>query len=343
MSYEWPTRRDDRAALDSRQPPSPRRTFSLRDRLGMDIDLKQLMNFLAVARHGSFGRAAVDLRISQPALSNSIAQLERRIGEGRILDRGRHGASLTELGNVLFRHAEMLEVQLGRLTAEVDHYKASTDGPLLIAVTPVAVAHLVPQAMGRLLNETPAIAASIFETVYGQAVPALLKGSIDLMVGPVGVYPPVEGLHEEPLVVDPFAVVVRSKHPLASRRSISLKQLAGARWVLPNEDSAYRRQLEALFMVAGVPWPTQCVSTNSMAALKAMVVNTDCIALLPLQLISVEKRAGLLNSVRLAEAGASRSVGLSWAKDRTLSALAMRFVEAIRACANEKAARNSAR
>jgi DNA-binding transcriptional LysR family regulator len=132
---------------------------------------------------------------------------------------------------------------------------------------------------------------------------------------------------------------VRSGHPLRRRRSISLRELADAAWVLPNDQSAFHHQLEALFIVAGVAWPTNAIVTNSMVALKSMVVHGDGVTIIPRQLVALEREAGLLHCIDLIEAGAARALGLSWARDRKLSPLAQRFAEIIRACASEERAR----
>jgi DNA-binding transcriptional LysR family regulator len=126
---------------------------------------------------------------------------------------------------------------------------------------------------------------------------------------------------------------VRSGHPLGRRKSISLRELADAAWVLPNDQSAFHHQLEALFIVAGVAWPANAILTNSMVALKAMVVHGDGVAIMPRQLVGLERKAGLLHCIDLAEAGAARALGLSKARDRKLPPVAQRFVEIIRACA----------
>jgi len=205
-------------------------------------------------------------------------------------------------------------------------------------VTPVASARLVPQAIGRLLAENPSVAISVQETGYHDAVSALLKGAFDLMVGPIGVYPPIEEIQEEDLAVDPFALITGPRHALASRRSVSLRKLGNVQWILPVEESAYRRQLEALFMVSGLPWPARAVLTNSMAAMKAMVINSDGVAIMPTQLVAMERDADALRAIRLSEAGATRHLGMSWAKDRKLSQIAARFCELLRECANGRSA-----
>ena len=102
---------------------------------------------------------------------------------------------------------------------------------------------------------------------------------------------------------------------------------------MPNDQSAFHHQLEALFIVAGVAWPANAILTNSMVALKAMVVHGDGVAIMPRQLVGLERKAGLLHCIDLAEAGAARALGLSKARDRKLPPVAQRFVEIIRACA----------
>ena len=106
--------------------------------------------------------------------------------------------------------------------------------------------------------------------------------------------------------------------------------------MLPNEQSAYHHQLEALFVVAGIRWPDARIATNSMTAMKAIVINSDCVAIMPKQLIGLERSAKLLAAMDLAESGAARSLGLSWARDRVLPAIVLRFAEVVRRTAHER-------
>jgi LysR family pca operon transcriptional activator len=295
----------------------------------MDFDLRQLANLRAVAKLGSFSRAAVARKLSQPALSNSIRQLEKRIG-ARVFERGRNGAILTEIGQTLLRYAQTIEVEMSRATDEIQLRARHIEGPLVIGVTPVAMAHLVPNTLARLVKEFPRISIVIQETVFREAMPALLNSSLDIVVGPVGVYPKVIGIEEEPLVIDPLTVIVRRLHPLSHRRSVSLQSLKDANWVLPSDESAFHRQIEALFISAGLPWPEACVKSNSMIAIKSIVMRTDYVSIMPRQLVELERAQGQLHCIGLRESGRQRSLGLTWASGRPLSPLAARFAQIIR-------------
>jgi molybdate transport repressor ModE-like protein len=298
----------------------------------MEPDYRQLMYLLAIARRGTFSGAAQDLRMSQPALSNSIALLEERL-QTKVLSRGRAGAALTDAGRVLVRHAEQLQIQMKRAVEEIKFHRQAFEGPLNVGVTPVAAANLVPRALGQLKREIPLLVVRVQETVFHDGIEALLKGTLDVMVGPIGVYAPVAGISEKPLTTDPFRIVVRSGHALAKKRSASLKQLKDCEWILPSDQSAFHRQLEALFVVAGIGWPTHAITTNSMIAMKSIVIHSDCVALMPKQLVAVEQRAGLIKTIRLVEAGASRALGISWAEHRMPTEPARAFIRILHDCA----------
>ena len=71
-----------------------------------------------------------------------------------------------------------------------------------------------------------------------------------------------------------------------------------------------------------------------MIAMKAIVMHSDCVALMPRQLVAIEQKAGLLDMVRLVEAGASRALGISWAKTRPHTQAAEAFIRALTDSAN---------
>jgi len=298
----------------------------------MEPDYRQLMYLLAIAECGSFSRAAAKLRMSQPALSNSIAVLEQRL-HVKLLTRGRSGAALTDTGEVLVRHARVFQTQMGRAMEEMELLRQGALGPLAIGVTPVAAANLVPRALAQLKREMPSLAVRVHETVFKDGIEQLRNGSLDLMVGPIGVYPAVDGIEEQQLATDPFSVVVRKGHALANRRSISLRQLTDVQWVLPSDQSAFHKQLEALFVVAGLGWPTNAITTNSMTAMKSIAMHSDCVALMPKQLVEFERKAEMLATIRMLEGGASRALGISWAKDRKPSPAAETFLRILHDCA----------
>lgn len=303
----------------------------------MRLDPRRLLDLLAVARHGSFSSAAEAIRVSQPALSQSIAVLERGLGV-RVLDRDRHGARLTEFGKALVFHAQALESLLDRAKEETRLRSLGIEGLLALGITPITAVGLVPQALEVLLRDTPNVSVSVMEDLDDRILSMLRSRELDLIISRLGVsqdYPDVE---TEALVLADWSLIARAQHPLASLPSVSIKDLGGVKWVLPSGGSAFRRQLENLFATAGISWPSRVINTNSILAIKAIVMSTDCVTIMSPRLIEVEREVGRLCAVELTDVVPLRPVGLMWRANEELSPIAARFAQVLRQVVHENAA-----
>lgn len=185
----------------------------------MDLDLRKLRYFVAVAEELHFGRAAERLHIAQPVLSRQIRSLEDDLG-AEVFDRGRRGTLLTPAGEQLLEDALPLLASAQALTRRVQSAARGTPSLTVgfmpgITVTPATVAFTAdhPDAHVRLLR-----------TSWDDQVDVLLDGRVD--VGIVRLPIDSEGLRLLPLFREPRVVVVPRGHPLADRQSVSVKDLA---------------------------------------------------------------------------------------------------------------------
>jgi LysR family transcriptional regulator of gallate degradation len=295
----------------------------------MDIDPRHLRILLAIAEQGSFTRAAAAQRISQPAMSSAIALLEKQLGV-RVLERGRHGASLNEFGQLLIRHARGLHALLDQAKAEIDRKRLGYEGPLLIGGTPVTLIQLVPAAIEQLSRGNPRISITVMEGVDAALLEKLRAGEIDVMVSGVGHVSPPADVAQDVLLELPFDAVVNGKSALAKRRVVSLQDLADVQWALPTPGSAFRRHLEGIFVTSGVPFPESYWACDSLMALKSLVTHADCVSILPRHAFALEARAGVLHMVRLRNIASRRQIGVMTLRTRTRSFLADRFLAALR-------------
>lgn len=291
----------------------------------MAVEASQIANLLAIARHGSFTQAAIEKGMSQPALSNSIALLERRLGV-RVLQRTRRGSTLTPFGEILVRRAEGVRSLLDDAEAEVRSHAAGVSGPLRIGATPSVLVSLLPRAF-RLLDHASPMNVEIVDGLDDVLVPMLQTGGLDLVVGPVeSVFGGAEDVQEVTLLDDPFAIAVGPTSPFFDRPSLTLADLADAPWVLPRLGSAYRRHLESLFMIEGVPWPQDFVLANSIPLLESFVSSTSRVTLVsPVQL---SEAAHGFRIIPLARAG-GRKIGYKLRKGSRLSPLGSAFLDAL--------------
>jgi DNA-binding transcriptional LysR family regulator len=297
----------------------------------MKVDPRHLRMLLTVAEHGSFTLAAAAHGISQPAMSSGIALLEKQLG-ARVLERGRHGARPNELGELLLRHARGLEALLEQAKAEIDLRRAGAEGPLLIGGTPVTLIELVPAAVEEIARGNNRIAVTVLEGGDENLLAKLRAGEIDVMVSGIGQAPPPD-IAQEVLTELPFDAVVNARHPLAGRKIMRLKDLAGAQWALPTPDNAFHRHLQAIFLAAGVPFPDSAWSCGSLLALKSMVIHASCVSILPRNAIALEARTKVLRSIRLSDVRSRRQIGASTLRTRAPSPTAGRFLAVLRSVA----------
>jgi LysR family transcriptional regulator of gallate degradation len=263
--------------------------------------------------------------ISQPALSNSIAQLERRLGV-QVLDRSRRGSQLNDFGKILVRNAEVIEAVLQQTADEVRLKRMGVEGPLRVGVVPSLMAKFMPDLMSVLLRQQQSISITVVEGLDDQLSPALLSGSLDLVLGPLaGIFPASDEIVEDALFEDPFSIGVGPSHPLKDRRSVSLPELRDSPWILPLPGNNYRRHIEALFMTEGVPWPSNCVLTSSLTLVESLLAKTDRIAMI------TELQANMQNIWRIRsiplKGGGKRMMGLKWRKAGKPSASVSHFAQ----------------
>ena len=295
----------------------------------MKISPKRILDFLAVVRHGSFSAAAQATRISQPGLSQSIAQLEHAL-DARILDRDRHGARPTALGNALLYHAESLESLLERTALDMDLRIQGLQGHLAIGITPIVSTNIVPEALSTLLDETPDISVSVTDGLDDDILDMLRSLKLDIVVCRLNSENWGKDLAAEPLFTSDWAVIVRPGHPLANRESVSLKDLGQEHWVLPAMGSAFRHQMELAFKAADVAWPQTNISTNSILAIKYFIMNTSYVTIMSPQLVSMECSVGRLHAIPLTDMDPLGPVGMIWRRDQELSPIAARFARTLR-------------
>lgn len=303
----------------------------------MRLDPRRLLDLLAIAKHGSFSGAAEANHISQPALSQSIAQLEHGLSV-RVLDRDRHGARLTEFGRTLLFHAQALEALLERAKEETRLLSQGIEGTIAVGITPVTAVGLVPLALDILLQETPNISVTITEDIDDRILSMLRSRELDLVVSRLGVSLDFPDVKTEPLIYADWSLIMRAQHPLASLSSVTLKDLADVKWVLPAGGSAFRQQMENVFMAAGINWPSRAITTNSILAIKAIVMNTDCVTIMAPRLIEVERDVGRLHAVELADVASLSPVGLIWRGGEEMAPIAQRFASALRQVAHQSPA-----
>src|SRR5690349_4247913 len=141
------------------------------------LEPRRLLTFREVARRGSFSRAAEALALTQPAVSQQIAALEREVGTP-LLHRGPGGLALTETGKLLLGHADALSDRLRVADAQVAELAAAREGKLVVGAYASALATVVPEAIARWHAETPDVSVEVLEVPSEDAAAGVRDGRL---------------------------------------------------------------------------------------------------------------------------------------------------------------------
>jgi DNA-binding transcriptional LysR family regulator len=293
------------------------------------LEPRRLLDLLSVARHGSFSAAAEATNVSQPALSQSISLLEHEVG-GKVLERSRQGVRLNRLGEALAFYAESLESLLVRAREELRLRALGLEGSLSLGITPVTAVGVVPRALALLLEESPAVNVSIVEGLDRDITEMLRRGQLDLVVSRIGVDPAHDDIVEERLFNADWALIAGIHHPLADRPKVKLAELGELQWALPAGGSAFREQMERVFRNVGLRWPVRSVTTNSIAAIKSMVMTTNFVSMMASSLVESEVAAGHLRTIVLEDVGPQHPIGVHRRRLDPLEPVPTRFLTHLR-------------
>lgn len=203
------------------------------------MDSRPLEYFLRVAELGSITKAALDLHLSQPALSRHIAALEHELG-AHLFNRTHGGVQLTEAGELLAGRARPILRQLSILKEQVGEQAA---GQLSIGIPPSWHHAFTVDFVSRIVADAPGVKLRVYEGASNVLREYMAAGLLDLAILP---FNPEEtpGYHPTRLVREP-ALLVRGKEAgLRADESVPLSMLDGVKLVLPARPNGLRLQVE---------------------------------------------------------------------------------------------------
>jgi len=206
------------------------------------MDIRALRYFQAVAEYGSYSRGAEFLRISQPAVSRQIRQLEGELGN-RLFDRHGHGVTLTDAGRTLLERSQAILRQLEQVQAELRAGSAGPSGMITFAVPPGAGHYLVPALAERFARDCPNVFVKVVGGFSGYIHDWLVRGQVDLAC----VHDPLpqRGFEVTPLVREQVYVVgLPDRFPIR-RDHVRTDDLPRFPLILPSRPNASRRLLDS--------------------------------------------------------------------------------------------------
>lgn len=285
------------------------------------MELYQLEYFLEAARQRSFTRAAQSLHLAQAALSEQMRKLEAELGTP-LFNRGRRETTLTAAGEILQRHAVLLQHQAAAAHREIRDLVELRAGRLLIGCIPSVSACVLPPAIASMRRDHPRIELALLEGTSEQVAGWVESGRTEL--GIVQLPAPAGSFAETPLFTEAFTLLVPVSHPLSAKKSARLADLAGEGFIFYKgraRDAAHTACLAAGFE------PRIVCESEELDTIRSLVGAALGIALLP-ELATRDPRPDCTR-VKLSGPPVTRGVGLLQRQGQTLSPAARAFRELV--------------
>ncbi len=262
----------------------------------MRIDPNRLVRLAVLVEAGNFRRAADRLGLTQPALSQSIAQLEQEVGI-KLIDRTPHGIEPTLYGKVLCESAKAIDRELAVAAQQIQELAFGHKGTLTIGVSSGGAASLVALGICRLQESRAGIDMRIVEEASFKSLMAQLQDrTLDMLICQRPPEADLKGARTLSMFQARRVACVRRGHPL--RENIKLKELALYPFVCPQENVGLLMDFRQIFSTIGRDLPEVLVS-NSVHIAKDIVMNSDSFGLFSDLSVIQERRLGLMNVVEL--------------------------------------------
>jgi DNA-binding transcriptional LysR family regulator len=285
------------------------------------ITIAGLRIFESVARHANFSRAAEELHVSQPYVSNQIHELEAKLRVGLFRRVGRR-VYLTEAGVLLNRHANELLDRIAATERETAELREVIVGRLDLATVVIAAEHILPSALGYFRAQYPEVALNLQVFNSRQVEQAVADGRYELGISLS--HSPPDNLIAEEFGVDELVVVVGKRHRLATETAVDPKALVGEALLVREPSSGTRIFIESKFSEIGVHL-TYGLELNNNQVIKALVEANLGIAILSWRTVETEVLAERLSSLKVNGLALERPLTLVSRKSHTLSRPASAF------------------
>jgi DNA-binding transcriptional LysR family regulator len=235
------------------------------------LDLRRLRIFAAVAEGGSFTAAATALFLTQPAVSQQMAILEREVGVP-LLVRVPRGIQLTDAGQLLAERAAKLLAESAEIEDELRRF-GQGQREVTLGAFPTAGADLVPLAIREFRRRHPDVRLLLAQAHANDVVAQLHSSRIavglvwDYDFAPQATDPVFERVE---LLADPLQVVLPVDHPAAQERGIALRDLAEESWIVRAHRPPYQQAFEHMCRIAGFE-PRVAFRTDNYQSIQGLV------------------------------------------------------------------------
>lgn len=289
----------------------------------MNISIRQMRAFLALAEAENFTRASEMVCLSQPAFSALIASLEQEVGY-RLFDRDTRKVQLNANGLHFVELASRFVNNYDNIVQEIKLYSQGEEGSVTLAVLPSLAVQWLPQIISKFNIENPHIRINIVDTQWDRCLQAIVNNSADLAV--TAGTPSLKEIQAELLFSDDFYLICPKNHPFSKKSYVELKDLEGEKFIAFSNGTSIRLFTDQLTQLYNIRYVLEVRQLTTMmgliAANQGISITTgltlfqfehDSIAIIPFKDVSLKRAVYLIKK-----------------KERQLSSQALKLYEFIK-------------
>jgi DNA-binding transcriptional LysR family regulator len=286
-----------------------------------NLSTRDLRGFLALAEARHFRRAAERSRLSQAAFSQLIRRVEAAAG-ARLFERSTRQVSLTAEGEVLAAAAARIVADIDGALADLQDHVARRKGRVGVAALPSLAAGALPGIFAEYRQRYPGVQIELFDALSDRCVALVREGRADFALTAAG--PSLVEFDTRPLTTDSFYLVCRRDHPLAARRRVRLRDLAGHPVIQLARSTSVRQHLDPL--LRDIPHAASGLEVEQLPTAAALIASGLGVSVVPALTLSYFAE---LAAVPMDEPGLARRILVVQRKGRGLSAAAQAMLELV--------------
>jgi LysR family carnitine catabolism transcriptional activator len=256
----------------------------------INLSIRDLRGFLALAESQHFRRAAERCGLSQPAFSQLIRRVEAAAGT-RLFERSTRQVCLTSEGEVFASAARRIVTDVEAALAELQDHTARRKGRVGVAALPSLAAGPLPEIFADYRRRHPGIQIELFDALSDRCVGLVREGRADFALTAAG--PNLAEFDTQPLTTDRFHLVCRRDHPLASRRTVQLGDLADCAIIHLARSSSVRQHLEPV--LRDVRHAATGLEVEQLPTVAALIASGLGVSLVPELTLSYFRRRELVS------------------------------------------------
>lgn len=293
------------------------------------LKLRHLRVIEAISEHASLLKASAALRLTQPALTRSLQEIEDIVG-ARLYDRHAKGVRETPFGAVLSASARTILAELNKLETSLDRMVHESSVMVSVGTLPVAAVGIMPGVIANLSKAHPELRVRLSQGLTDELIPMLAAGRLDLIVGRLYDPPAPDGLLRETLYHEPISLMARPDHPIFDPPGPTLERLSQCKLALTSVATLLGQETDEILAEMGIDLASP-VRSSSLGFIREMMLTSDVVSIMPKLMLASDLLRGAIRVHPLPIPTPDRPAGIIYRADAPLPPAAKTLVQTLKA------------